>query len=92
MNENMTREQVLEQRVYLPHFVKACAAQGIPMESQEDLANALTIAVRLRDIPPAVSPTSNLLKAAAAEFVGQRPATTDISGYMQDTAVQSALV
>ena len=90
--------EVLFQRVYLPEFVKAAQARGVPVQSEDDVAELLKIAVNLRVHAAAAAQEAQqgshgLLKEAANRLEmltsGQAPAD-DGRQYLQDPELVKA--
>ena len=60
-------EQMLFQQVYLPTFVKACADQGIAVNTEEDFAAALQAITILKTAE--AEQTTNIAKSATADLM-----------------------
>lgn len=63
MEQMSNEEAVLYQGVYVPEFIEKCAAAGLQIRTEEDLADALQIADRIR-----------LVKEASGQPVRSEPA------------------
>ncbi len=93
-----TVDDVLTQRVYIPHFVEKCGEAGIAINTQDDLRAALEIANTVRmqkeasGVPQGIpQPGNSLLKEAAAGLAQAISSSPDASHYLQDPMVSQAL-
>jgi hypothetical protein len=94
-----TVHDVLSCKVYLPEFIKACAARGIEPQNEEQLDALLNIAqaVRVQEMKTASAQTGQsevdpLIKAAAAaQQLAGIEQDTGVAAYLQDPDVSAAL-
>lgn len=83
-------------KVYVPSFVKAAAAKGIVINTQDELRDALRIVDHMRVVKQAqAAEGGSLLKSAADRLdamaaQGAPPAGPDIAGILADSEVAEA--
>jgi len=95
MSDNVNNEQdveVLMESVYLPAFIKSCAANGVPIQDEQGLRSALDIAARLNylevaEAQTAASTTSALMKQAS-DVLGDQFQEMGLSSPTEASAVE----
>ena len=96
--QQMTVHDVLAAKVYLPEFIKACAARGVKPQTQDEVGGLLNIAqnIRLFEVKQAEAgrgpqhEPSQIEKAASASAQLLNGGQTPVGTYLQDPEVTAA--